>query len=101
MYKQLLPTLIIASFLCFAGMANAQADSTALKGKDTVLLANNNPQSPEAADDDFNIALLVIGTVFVCAMVGAAIVGSFAAAIVILLAVMFVSAGVLSASLFA
>ena len=51
-----------------------------------------------AEDDEFNIFLLTIETVFVCGMIGAAIVGAMGAALVLFFLFSFMAIGVLSTS---
>jgi len=96
--NKLLLVLITGIILFSAYIAHAQTD-TLRPGKDSVA-AQIGQQSDSGEDDDFNAGLLVVGTCFVCAMIGAAIVGSFAAAFVILAVILFISAGVISTSLF-
>jgi hypothetical protein len=51
-----------------------------------------------ATDDEMNIFLLVFAVVAISIILGAAIVGAFAATLLLLLATMFVSLGILSVS---
>ncbi|HEV7334179.1 MAG TPA: hypothetical protein VGN63_24310 [Flavisolibacter sp.] len=50
-------------------------------------------------DEGMDIFLLIIGSIFICAMIGASIVGAFLAALVILLFFSLSALGMLSASL--
>lgn len=63
-----------------------------------LLGASAQDSTPQAQDDKFNVFLLAIGTVFMCAMLGAAIVGAMLAALVTLLLLGLVALGVLSVS---
>jgi hypothetical protein len=60
-------------------------------------LGQNKEYDP-AKDDEFNIFLLSLATIFVCAMIGAAIVGAFAAAITLFFLFALIAVGVLSTS---
>lgn len=55
-------------------------------------------QAVPPEDDEFNIFLLVVGTIFICGMIGAAIIGAALATFVVLVIAGMAAAGVLSAS---
>jgi hypothetical protein len=61
------------------------------------VFAQNKEYDP-AKDDEFGIFLLAIAAIFICVMIGAAIVGAFAAAFVLFFVFALVTLGVLSAS---
>ncbi len=99
MYKSIQIPLFFCLILCFNVLiSNAQTDTVRKQSVDSSI-ARNNISGTSAADDDFNAGLLLMASVVICAMVGAAIVGSFLAAFAFLLAIVFISAGIFSASL--
>jgi len=79
-----------------APFACAQADSSQQLLKDSTTL--NPADEASVEDDEFNVFILVVGTTVVCAMIGAAIVGAFAAALFLLLLVALAALGIVSAS---
>ncbi len=94
--KQLLIfTLFTALMFCCHSAATAQKDTTQLKSQSVNQAAVNNV---DTQDDDFSAFLMIVGSVFVCAMFGAVVVGAFLAAAAALAAVLFVSAGIVSVS---
>ncbi len=97
MHKLLLFALVFTLLFSSGNTVNAQVDSLHLKTQDS-LKAQTDIQNNAGEDDDFNVFLLFVGTAFVCTMIGAAIVGSFAAALAILLITGFISAGIISVS---
>ncbi len=62
------------------------------------LSATAQADKTPAQDDEFNVFLLSLATVFVCAMIGAAIAGAFAAALFFILLTALISVGILSTS---
>lgn len=62
------------------------------------LSAVAQPDKAPASDDEFNVFLLSLATVFMCVMIGAAIVGAFAAALFFISLLALISLGILSAS---
>lgn len=92
--KQLLLFALFTALMFFCHTAaTAQKDTARLKSQTVNQAAGNNV---DAQDDDFSAILLVMGSVFVCAMFGAVVVGAFLAAAAALAAMLFVSAGILS-----
>jgi len=71
-------------------------DTTISANKDSAFISNN---STHTDDEPFNIFLLFIGVSFICAMVGAAIIGAFGAALFLLLLFLFVVTGIASSSI--
>ncbi len=63
----------------------------------TVFAQSDNPTS--ADDDEFNLFLLSLLLIFVCAMIGAAIIGAMAATILLLFLFALMALGVLSTSI--
>src|SRR4029079_6921772 len=65
-----------------------------------IVFAQNGARANEP-DDEMNIFLLVFALVSISIMIGAAIIGAFAATMFLLLMVLFVSMGIISISLLA
>jgi len=72
-------------------------DTAGHHATDTTLVQKPGDAIPEP-DDEFNIFLMFIGTAFICAMIGAAIIGAFAAALVLLMIAVFIGAGIISSA---
>ncbi|HWK04350.1 MAG TPA: hypothetical protein VNS58_11995 [Puia sp.] len=67
--------------------------------KDTSVAATSTPNTPVPPDDEFNMFLLVLAITFFSVVIGAVIVGSFAAVLLLFFLFGLVSAGILTASL--
>jgi len=76
----------------------AQTDTLHHIEKDSTNATTGEAYTIPEPDEDFNIFLFVIATVFISVMIGAAITGAFAATLFLLLIFLFVSAGILSTS---
>lgn len=63
------------------------------------MLASAQTDTNSHPDDEFNLFLLGLLTIFVCAMIGAAIVGAFTATLFVFLLFGLVSLGILSTSI--
>lgn len=100
MKRPLLITIATFLFLIifFDNNAQAQSINDSSATKDSVITDLNTNDSASEPDDEFNIFLLVLGTVFMSIMIGGAIVGAFAATLVLLSLFGLASVGILSVS---
>src|SRR5687767_12470709 len=91
-------TALVFFIILFNNHATAQSINDSSATKDSVVndLSRNN--SVPEPDDEFNIFLLVLGTVFISIMIGGAIIGAFTATLVLLSLFGLVSLGILSIS---
>lgn len=85
--------------ICCPRTTTAQTDSGFNKKNDSTLVKQTDQQAKE--DEEFNVFLISIAAFFACAMIGAAIIGSFVATMILLLMFAFLSAGILSVSMVA
>ena len=76
----------------------AQTDTIHHIEKDSTNTTTANDYKIPEPDEEFNIFLFAIATVFISVMIGSAIIGAFAATLFLLLVFLFVSAGILSTS---
>jgi len=65
----------------------------------SIIIFAQTDTAKTGADDDMNIFLLVFALVVISIILGAAVIGAFAATIFLLLAALFISAGILSVSI--
>lgn len=93
--KRFITILVCTCCLLVVHPFNSIAQTDSLSLKDSTAVAE---QAMPAPDDEFNIFLMVLAIGFFGAVLGAAAVGAFMAALFLLLAVLFVSLGIISAS---
>lgn len=93
--KRFITILVCTCCLLVVHPFNSIAQTDSLSLRDSTAVAEHATPAP---DDEFDIFLMVLGIGFFGAVLGAAAVGAFMAALFLLLAVLFVSLGIISAS---
>jgi len=95
-------TMVCLVLLLFTGNSlNAQLDTANkhVKTDSSSVAKNSRANTPD--DEEFNLFLFSLLAVAICGMVGAAIIGAFAATMAVLLSAALIGAGVLSVSVLA
>lgn len=95
-------TILFLVLILFTGNSlYAQTDTANKRVQTDSSLVAKNSQANSPDDEEFNLFLFSLIAVAVCGMIGAAIIGAFAATLVVLISAALISFGILSISVLA